>query len=168
MAALKDKINDDLRDAMRAHDETRKTALRLLITAVRNAEIPPEMKNADVTPQAAMAVPQRIELTDEDVLNVVRKEVKQRRDSIEAYTKAKRPDLASKEEAELAVLLTYLPPQMSEEDIEAAAKQVIERVGARGPADKGRVMGPLMAELRGKADGSQINAAVTRLLGAMV
>jgi uncharacterized protein YqeY len=167
MSALKDTIDSDLRDAMRAHDETRKTALRLLITGIRNAEIPPELKNADPTPEGAMNAPQRIELTDEDVLNVVRKEVKQRRDSIEAYTKANRSDLASIEEAELAVLLTYLPPQMSPDEIEAVARQVIDRVGARGPADKGRVMGPLMSELRGKADGAQINAAVTKLLGAM-
>lgn len=168
MSALKDTINDDLRDAMRAHDETRKTTLRLLLTAIRNAEIPPELKNADPTPEGAANAPQRIELTDEDVLNVVRKEVKQRRDSIEAYTKARRPDLSSIEEAELAILLTYLPPQMTPEDIEAAAREVVQRVGAKGPADKGRVMGVLINELKGKADGSQINAAVTKILGAMV
>jgi uncharacterized protein YqeY len=166
--ALKDTLNEDLRNAIRANDDTRKIALRLLLTGIRNAEIPPELRAADPTPEGAMSVPQRIELTDEDVLAVVRKEVKQRRDSIEAYTKANRPDLASKEEAELAVLITYLPPQMSPEEIEAAARQVIERVGARGPADKGRVMGVLIKELSGKADGSQINAAVTKLLGAMV
>jgi len=161
--SLKDQLNADLRDAMRANDDTRRTTLRLLLTAVRNAEIPPEQKDAD-----ASAGPQRLELSDEDVLNVVRKEVKQRRDSIEAYTKANRPDLSSVEEAELAVLITYLPPQMSPADIEAAAREVIARVGATGPADKGRVMPVLMNELRGKADGSQINAAVTQLLGAMV
>ena len=166
--ALKDSINDDLREAMRAHEETRRDTLRLLVTAIRNAEIPPELRNADPTPQGAANAPQRIELTDEDVLNVVRKEVQLRRDSIEAYTKAKRPDLASREEAELGVLLTYLPPQMSPEDIEAIARQVIERIGAKGPADKGRVMPVIMGELRGKADGAQINAAVTKLLGAMV
>ena len=166
--ALKDIINNDLRDAMRAHEDIRRDTLRLLVTAIRNAEIPPELRMADPTPQGAMNAPQRIELTDEDVLNVVRKEVKQRRDSMEAYTKANRPDLASREEAELGVLLTYLPPQMSAEDIEAVARQVIERVGAKGPADKGRVMPVIMSELRGKADGAQINAAVTKLLGAMV
>jgi uncharacterized protein YqeY len=160
---LKERLNVDLRDAMRAKDDVRRMTLRLLLTGVHNAEIPPEQKNADTA-----SAPQRLELSDDDVLNVVRREVKQRRDSIEAYNKANRPDLSAKEEAELAILLPYLPAQMSKEEIEVFVRQVIERVGAKGPADKGRVMPVLMNELRGKADGSMINAAVTQLLGAMV
>jgi uncharacterized protein YqeY len=160
---LKERLNADLRDAMRANDDVRKMTLRLLLTGVHNAEIPPEQKNVD----AAASAPQRLELSDDDVLNVIRREVKQRRDSIDAYTKANRPDLAAKEEAELAILLVYLPAQMSKEEIEAVAREVIKRVGATGPADKGRVMPVLMNELRGKADGAQINAAVTQLLGAL-
>jgi hypothetical protein len=152
---LKDQLNADLRDAMRANDDTRKTTLRLLITAIRNAEIPPE----GVT--AAMS---RAELDDAAVLNVVRREVKQRRDSIDAYTKANRQDLVSKEEAELAVLSAYLPAQMSRDEITAIAKAIIERVGASGPADKGKVMPAIMAELRDKAEGREINAVVTELL----
>ena len=162
---LQERLNADLRDAMRANDDVRKLTLRALLTGVRNAEIPPERKT---TPDAAATAPQRLELTDDDVLNVIRREVKQRRDSIEAYNKANRPDLSAKEEAELAILLTYLPAQMSKEEIEVVVREVIARVGAAGPADKGRVMPVLMAELRGKADGSQINAVVTQLLGAMV
>jgi uncharacterized protein YqeY len=155
---LKDQLNADLRDAMRSGDETRKSTLRMLITAVRNAEIPPERSEVDD------AAPSRVELDDESVLDVVRKEVKQRRDSIDLYSKASRPDLVAKEEAEVAVLNTYLPQQMSRDEIEAVARQIIERVGATGPADKGRVMGPIMAELRGKAEGRYINAVVTELL----
>ncbi|HEX5141466.1 MAG TPA: GatB/YqeY domain-containing protein, partial [Dehalococcoidia bacterium] len=97
---LKDQLNADLRDAMRAGDEARKSTLRMLITAVRNAEIPPE--GADATAS-------RLDLDDEGVLNVIRKEVKQRRDSIDIYEKANRTDLASKEEAEVAILNAYLP-----------------------------------------------------------
>jgi uncharacterized protein YqeY len=152
---LKDQLNADLREAMRAGNETRKTTLRLLITAIRNAEIPPEGSTSDASRQ---------ELTDDDVLNVVRREVKQRRDSIDAYAKANRRDLVVKEEAELAVLSTYLPPQMSRDEIEAIAKAIIERVGAAGPADKGKVMPAIMAELRDKAEGREINAVVTELL----
>jgi uncharacterized protein YqeY len=155
---LKDQLDADLRDAMRSGDETRKSTLRMLITAVRNAEIPAERSEVDT------AAPSRVELDDESVLDVVRKEVKQRRDSIDLYSKASRTDLVAKEEAEVAVLSTYLPQQMSRDEIEAVARQIIERVGATGPADKGRVMGPIMAELRGKAEGRDINAVVTELL----
>ena len=157
--SLKNQFNADLRDAMRAGDETRKSTLRMLITAVRNAEIPPEREEA-----APGDGPQRIDLDDEAVRDVVRKEVKQRRDSIDVYTKANRGDLAAKEEAEVAVLAAYLPQQMSRAEIETSALAVIQRVGATGPADKGKVMPALMAELRGRAEGREINAVVTELL----
>jgi uncharacterized protein YqeY len=153
--SLKDQLSADLRDAMRANDNTRKSTLRMLITAIRNAEIPPE--GADATG--------RTELDDEGVLNVVRKEVKQRRDSIEMYGKANRADLVANEEAEVAVLLNYLPQQMSRGEIETIARAIVERIGASGPADKGKVMPAVMAELRGKAEGREINAVVTELLG---
>ena len=152
---LKDQLNADLRDAMRANDEVRKSTLRMLITAVRNAEIPPEGATADAS---------RIELDDEGVLNVVRKEVKQRRDSIDMYAKANRSDLVAKEEAEVAVLSAYLPQQMTRPEIEAVARDIIQRLGATGPADKGKVMPVIMAELRGKAEGRDINAVVSDLL----
>jgi uncharacterized protein YqeY len=151
---LKDQLNADLRDAMRSGEETRKTTLRLLLTAVRNAEIPAEGASGS----------QRTDLDDDAVLNIVRREVKQRRDSIEAYTKANRPDLAAKEESEVAVLSVYLPQQMSREEITAAVRAVIERLGATGPADKGKVMPAVMAELKGRAEGREINAVVTELL----
>jgi len=154
--SLKEQINADLRDAMRAGDEVRKSTLRLLLSAVRNAEIPPEGAGPSATA--------RRELDDEGVRDVIRREVKQRRDSIDAYAKANRGDLVAREEAEMAVLAAYLPAQMSREEIEAAARAVIERTGARGPADKGKVMPVLMNELRGRADGRDINAVVTELL----
>jgi len=153
--SVKDQLSADLRDAMRAGDETRKSTLRMLITSIRNAEIPPE----------GAASTGRIELDDAGVLDVVRKEVKQRRDSIEMYSKANRADLAAVEEAEVAVLLAYLPQQMSRAEVEAVARGIIERLGATGPADIGKVMPAIMSELRGKAEGRDINAVVTELLG---
>jgi hypothetical protein len=153
--SLKDQLNADLRDAMRAGEETRKSTLRLLITAIRNAEIPPE---------GATNVAARLELDDAGVLGVIRREVKQRRDSIDAYTKADRRDLVDKEEAELTILAAYLPAQMSRDEIEAVAREIIQRVGASSPADKGKVMPVIMAELRDKAEGRDINAVVTELL----
>ena len=153
--SLKDQLSADLRDAMRAGDETRKSTLRMLITSIRNAEIPAEGADASG----------RIELDDEGVLNVVRKEVKQRRDSIDMYAQANRTDLVATEQAEVAVLMHYLPQQMSRDDIEIIAKGIIESLGASGPADKGKVMPAVMAELRGKAEGRDINSVVTELLG---
>ena len=157
---LKEQLDADLREALRAQEETRKSTLRMLLSAVRNAEIPPEQKEGEE--QAAEA--QRQELDDEGVINVIRRQVKQRQDSIEAYEKANRQDLVDIEKAEMAVLQAYLPAQMSRDEIVAAAKAVIERVGAKGPADKGKVMPVIMSELRDKAEGREINAVVTELL----
>ena len=157
---LQEQINTDLRAALRSGDDTRKSTLRLLLTAVRNAEIPPE--SADQANQPAG--PQRQALSDGAVLDIVRREVKQRRDSIDAYQKANRPDLVAQEEAEVAVLAGYLPAKMSRDQIERVAREVITRVGAHGPADKGKVIPLVIAELRDKADGREINAVVTELL----
>ena len=157
--SLKDQLSADLRDAMRAGDETRKSTLRMLITSIRNAEIPPERGGSEPAQSG------RIELDDEAVLDVVRKEIKQRRDSIEMYARAERKDLVSAEEAEVAVLQAYLPQQMSRDEIEGVAKEIIARTGASGPADKGKVMPAIMQELRGNAEGREINAVVTELLG---
>jgi hypothetical protein len=145
--SLKDQLAEDLKDAMRQGDETRKTALRLTIAAIKNAEV------------AAIK-----QLDDADVIGVIAKQAKQRRESIEEFQKANRQDLVDKEAAELKVLETYLPAQMSREDVAAEARRVIEEVGAKGPQDKGRVMAALMPRLAGRADGKLVNEAVTELL----
>lgn len=146
---LLDRINNDLREAMRARDERKLSALRLVRAAVKNAE-----------------VAKGSALDEAGVLSVLSKEVKERKDSLAEYQKANRADLIQKEETELAILIAYLPPQLSREEIVAAARAVIEQVGAKGPADKGKVMPVLMGQLRGKADGAEINAVVTELLSA--
>ena len=147
---LKDQLNADLKDALRAGESTRKGTLRLLLASIHNAEIA-----------------EKKALEDNHVIAVIRKEIKQRRESIEEYGKAGRRDLVAVEEAELAVLAAYLPPQMSSDEVNKVARRVIEQVGARGPADKGKVMPVIMAELRDHADGREINAAVTELLSAL-
>jgi hypothetical protein len=145
--SLKAKLNEDLRDALRSGDEVRKATIRLVLSSLHNAEI-----------EAGGA------LDDEGVLRVLGKEAKQRRESIEEFRKGGRQDLVAKEEGELAVITAYLPPQLSREEVAEAARRAIEQLGARGPADKGRVMPVLVAELRGRADGALINAVVTELL----
>ena len=121
--------------------------VRLVLAAVKNAEI------------AKQAT-----LEDSDILGVIAKEARQRQESIEAFKEGNRQDLVTQEEGELAILQEYLPQQMSHEEVVEAARKVIEEVGAEGPRDKGKVMPKLIAELKGKADGREINAAVTELL----
>jgi uncharacterized protein YqeY len=147
---VKQKLNDDLHDAMRARDETRKSALRMALASIHNAEIATGK-----------------ELDDEGTTGVIAKEVKQRRESIEEFLKAGRQDLVDKERGELEVLLAYLPQQISRSEIEAAAREVIAETGASGPRDKGKVMPVLMGRLRGRADGGEINTVVTELLAAL-
>ncbi len=111
-------------------------------------------------------IAKQAELTDADILGVIAKEVRQHNESIEAFKKGSRPDLVSQEEAEMAVLQEYQPRQMSRDEIAAEARRVIAEVGARGVADKGKVMPRLIAQLKGKADGREINSVVTELLSS--
>lgn len=144
---LKDTLASDLKEAIRGRDERRKTALRLVMAAVKNTEV------AEGSP-----------LDDAGVLKVISKEVRRHRESIEGFQKGGRQDLVDGEEAELAVLLSYLPPAMSREEIVKAAREVIAQTGASGPADKGKVMPVLISQLAGRAEGREINEVVTELL----
>ena len=164
MATLKERIQSDLSEAMRARDETRKSALRMLIAAITNAEIP--AAPADDEAAEAMAAAAKTGLDDPGVTAVIQKQVKQRRDSIDIFRKASREDLATKEEAELAVLESYLPRQATREEIEAAARAIVAETGATGPRDMGKVMPRMTAEFKGRADGRVINEVVRELLGS--
>ena len=146
-ANLKEKLSADLKQAMKGGDTVRRSVIRLVLAAVKNAEI---------AKQAA--------LEDGDILGVIAKEVKQRQESIEAFRQGNRQDLVAKEEAELAVLQEYLPEQMTRDEVLAEARRIIEEVGAQGPRDKGKVMPKLIAQLKGRADGREINEVVTELL----
>jgi uncharacterized protein YqeY len=147
--ALKDSIQEALRGALKRQQRVEVATLRLLVSEIKYAEIA-QQKPAD----------------DNKVLDVIAKEVKRRRESIEAFKLGNRGDLVAQEEAELAVLMSYLPEQMSQAEIMAAARQVIDAVGAKGPSDKGKVMSQLMPQLRGKADGKEVSDIVSELLAA--
>jgi len=146
-AELKQKLTNDLKQAMRGGDKVRRSVIRLVMAAIKNAEI---------SKQAT--------LDDSDILGIIAKEVRQHQESIEAFKQGNRDDLVAKEEAELAVLKEYLPRQMTRDEIITEARQVIEEMGAQGLGDKGKVMPRLIAQLKGKADGREINAVVTELL----
>ena len=148
-ASLKEKLNADLRQAMKGGDTLRRSVIRLVLAAVKNAEI---------AKQGA--------LEDSDILGVIAKEVRQHQESIEAFKQGNRQDLVTKEEAELAVLNEYLPKQLTRDEIIAEARLTIEEVGAQGPSDKGKVMPKIIAKLKGRADGREINEVVTELLSS--
>lgn len=166
MASLKDQIQADLTDAMRHKEETRKTALRMLIAAIRNAEIRTPPAGASDAELEEMAKLPPVVLADDEVLAIVLKQLKQRRDSIDQFDKANRKDLSDKERAEAAILEAYLPRQATAEEIEAAAAKVIAETGASGPREMGKVMPLLTKQFAGRADGRLINDTVRRLLGA--
>ena len=135
---------------MRAKDAPRRNTIRMLEAAIKNAEI--DKRGA--------------ELPESDILAILQRQVKQRRESIEQFEKGGRDDLADKERIEITIIEQYLPRQLSRDEVEARARAVIEQVGATGPGDRGKVMGMLMRELRGEADGSLVNAVVGELLAA--
>ncbi len=150
--SLKEQLANDLTDAMRQGDDTRKSAIRMLMTAINTQEV---------------AGSERRELADDEVLKVVAKQVKQRRESIEEFKKAGREELADKEAAEMTVLQAYMPEQAGRDEIEAEARKVIDEVGAAGPQDRGKVMQAIMPRLAGRAEGRDINEVVTQLLSAL-
>ena len=144
---LQEKLQDDLKDAMRSGDTTRRSVIRYLRAQIHNQEI------ASKGP-----------LDDQDIAVLLSKQAQQRRDSMDAFQKGNRTDLVEKEQAELDIILGYLPQQMSEDEIGDLVRQAIQQVAAVGPRDMGKVMGALMPKLRGTADGKRVSALVSQLL----
>jgi len=145
--SLKDKLTEDLKQAMRQGDEQRRSTLRLVMAAIKNVEIE-----------------KRRQLEEGELLAIIAKEAKQRHESIAQFERGGRQDLVDREEAELQILLAYLPEQLSQEEIEAQARQIIEEVGATSPAQMGQVMRQLMPLMQGKADGKLVSQVVKELL----
>ncbi len=151
--ALREQLMDDLKEAMRQGDAVRKATIRSVIAAIKLAETEIDADG------------QRVSLdTDEEIQDVIAQQAKQRRQSIFEFERGGRQDLVDVEQAELAILESYLPRQLSRAEIEAEARQVISEVGATGPRDMGRVMRPLMAKVGDRADGREVNQVVRELL----
>ena len=146
--SLKQQITDDMKTAMRAKDTARLGAIRLLLAAIKQRE-----------------VDERIELSDADVVAIIEKMNKQRRDSISQYEAAGRQDLADVEKFEMGVLATYMPQQLSEGEIASAVAEAIAATGAASPQDMGKVMGMLKPKLAGRADMGKVSALIKAQLG---
>ena len=146
---LKETLARDLKDAMRAKEKVRLTAIRMLQAAIT------EQEKSGSGP-----------ISDDDLTAIVAKQAKQRRDSIQQYQDAGRDDLAEREAAELGYIEQYLPPQASDEDIYRVIQAIVQRTGATSMKDMGRVMGEAMSALKGVAEGSRVQAVVRELLGA--
>lgn len=144
---IKEQINSDFLNAYKAHEELRVSVLRMLKSSIQNAEIA-----------------KKDQLSDSDIIAVLKKEVKQRKDSIEAYRKAGREDSVSQEENEMKILSTYLPSQINEEEIKEIAKQVIEQLNASGMQDMGKVIGVIMQKHGDSVDGGMVSGIVRGLL----
>ncbi|RYY42059.1 MAG: GatB/YqeY domain-containing protein [Actinomycetales bacterium] len=153
MSALKDRLRSDLTASMKARDALRSSTLRMVLTAVTNAEV---------------AGKEARELTDDDVLTVLTSEAKKRREAAEAFEAGNRPELAQKERDEAAVLAEYLPEQLSADEVRALVTSTIAQLGAAGDGMKamGRVMGALQPQVKGRADGGVVAAEVKKALGA--
>ncbi|NLF00139.1 MAG: GatB/YqeY domain-containing protein [Anaerolineales bacterium] len=145
--ALKQRLQEDLKDALRARAERRKAVIRLALAAIGHAEVE---RDSD--------------LSDEDVAAVLQKQAVLRRDTIAELEQANRPDMLARELAELAILEAYLPKQLSRDEIAEEARRVVAEVGATGPRDVGQVMRALMARLKGRADGTVVNEIVREML----
>ena len=145
--SLQNRLDDDLKEAMRSGDRLRRSVIRLMRAAIKNEEIAAQR-----------------ELDDAGVVDVLTRQVKQRRDSIEAFTQGGRQDMVDKEQAEVAVILEYLPRQMDADEIADLVRLAIDETGAASPADMGKVMGRVMPQVKGRAQGGQVSAIASRLL----
>ena len=148
--SLKDKLQSDLHQAMRSKDRVRVSVLRMLRSTIGYEEID-----------------KKRQIDDSAVLDIISRQVRQRRESIQMYKDANRLELADKETQEMGILQEYLPAQLTDNELTALAQEVIQQVGASGPRDKGRVMGKLMPQVRGKAQGADVNRVVTSLLSSL-
>ena len=154
---LKEQIREDFISAFKQKDNIKSSVLKMLQSEIRNAEIE---KRAGIAKAGEPDIEDKSKLADDEVIKVISKEAKKRKEAIQAYKSGGREDLLEKELAELKIIEEFLPAQLSDEEIEKEVAAVIEQIGATGMKDLGRVMGEAMKKLKGKADGKKVQAIV--------
>ncbi|MCX8029018.1 MAG: GatB/YqeY domain-containing protein [Brevinematales bacterium] len=145
-----DRINEDYKDAVKNKDEVKRETLNMLKSAIKYREIELRVSNK--------------ELTEEEIISVIQKEIKKRKEAIELYEKGGRNDLVQKEKQEVSILESYLPKQLSEDEIRNIANEIISSIGAASPSDVGRVMKEIMPKVKGRVDGNLVKRIVEELL----
>lgn len=151
--SIQDQIKADLQKALKNQDSQKVSVLRMLMAALADERI-------------ALYGGQNKQLTDQQIISVIRRETKKRREAVALYRQGKRPELAEKEDKEIKILQQYLPAEIPETEITKITRKVIDQVGARGPGDFGKVMGQVMGQLQGRADGKKVAEIVKRCLHA--
>lgn len=160
---LKEKLRKDLNESLKSGDQLKRLVLGMLMTAVKNKELAKRQRLSKSIPDVGKLEKQS-QLMDEEVIGVIAGEIKRRREAIEQFKTGGRDELAQKEKYELDILLTYLPEQMSEEEVGAEVKKTITELGATSLKDMGRVIGAVMAKLKSGAEGSLVSRLVRELL----
>jgi len=156
---IKDKLQQDVKDALKSGNAEKRMVLGLVLSAVKTKELE-KRGNLSKAQTDAVKLEEESKLNDEEVVEVVSSEIKKRKDSIEQFNKGGRPELAEKEQREIDILIGYMPEQMSEGAIRAEIKKAIVSTGASGPKDMGKVIGTVMAKIKGKADGTLVSRLV--------
>lgn len=144
---LKDTLMNDLKESMKNKDQVRKSVVTLVRSAIKQKE-----------------VDERVELSDDDILDVISKQLKQRKDALEEFKKVQRDDLVEETEKEISILMGYLPEQLTDEELHAIVSETINQVGATTMKDMGKIMGVVMPKVKGKADGKRINEIAKQIL----
>lgn len=157
---LKEKINQDFKDAFKAKEELKVSVLRMLSSSFKNKEMDKRAKLVKAGQLDEAVLAKESQLTDEEVLAAIGTEAKRRKDSIQQFKDGGRPELAAQEEKELAILAAYLPEQMGEDEVRRIVRESIKEAGATGAQDLGKVMKVLMPKVKGKADGNLVNKLV--------
>jgi len=156
---LKEKLQQDLKDALKSGDSQRRTVIGMVLAAIKNREFEKRTKLSK-TEQDISKLEEQSKLNEEEIIETISSEIKKRKDSIEQYGKGGRPELAEKERKEAEMLMSYMPEQMSEEQIKDEIKKGIAETGAKGMKDMGKVIGAVMAKVKGKADGQIVSRIV--------
>ena len=144
---LKDTLMNDLKESMKNKDQVRKSVVTLVRSAIKQKE-----------------VDERVELSDDDILDIISKQLKQRKDALEEFKKVQRDDLVEETEKEISILMGYLPEQLTDEELHAIVSETINQVGATTMKDMGKIMGVVMPKVKGKADGKRINEVAKQIL----
>lgn len=163
MNTLKERLQNDLKEALKAGDSGKRMVLGMVMSSVKNAELVKRNQLSKTTTETA-ELEKQSQLSDEEIISVMASEVKKRKEAIEQFKSGGREDLAQKEKTEIDMLTPYLPEQMGEDEIRAEAQRVISEVNAQGPKDMGKVIGALMAKVKGRADGGMVSKIVKELL----